>query len=286
MLHYNNISWLYKIQVANREIEIHGRNLFLKPINPLFLRGKFEMQKVMASQTTVATSVWNDFKDEHWRQDQSHWRGIGRWQDDEKWKKIGKNSLMKINRIVSFLGKSHDFWLKKYTFLEWGGGGGANPFVLANFSSEYFDVDISEKNLNESERILQNENFFSFKKVLITEPNDVLSQISIPIDIFLSTAVFQHFPSKEYACSVLDVLAKLSHSNTIGFIQIRFDNGNPKFKPIDNINDYYKNHIYACSFSIDEFNDILIKFGFQVLFISDISTKNNYVTFYIKKNNK
>lgn len=230
--------------------------------------------------TTIKT-VWNDAGDETYRQDQSHYRGVGRWADDEAWQDIGRSSMQKIKFLWRLLNRPSAS-LTNQVALEWGPGGGANAFGLREVCSRYYGVDISEKNLAEAGRMMTAEgrpNYF--KPVLLSgDPQTIISDVE-PINIFLSTAVFQHFPSREYGIEVLKALRSMCSPNAGGFIQIRFDNGNPKYRGIASIEEYERGHITANSYAIDVFWDALDAAGFQPLAINGLRTKNNYATFYM-----
>ncbi|CAN7623552.1 hypothetical protein LJR010_004428 [Ensifer adhaerens] len=230
---------------------------------------------------TAIKAVWNNAEDETYRQDQSHYRGVGRWADDEAWQDIGRSSMQKIKFLWRLLNRPNAS-LANQVVLEWGPGGGANAFGLREISSRYYGVDISEKNLAEAGRMMTAEgrpNYF--KPVLLAGvPQSIVGDVE-PINIFLSTAVFQHFPSRDYGIEVLKALRSMCAPNAGGFIQIRFDNGNPKYRGIASIQEYEREHITANSYPIEVFWDALDAAGFQPLAVNGLRTKNNYATFYM-----
>ena len=69
--------------------------------------------------------------------------------------------------------------------------------------------------------------------VLDGEPEAVLTAIDRPVDLFVSAAVFQHFPSQEYGRRVLaSASASVAMApGAIGYVQIRYDDGTPKYAP-------------------------------------------------------
>ncbi|MEJ8476988.1 class I SAM-dependent methyltransferase [Roseibium algae] len=236
------------------------------------------------SITEIISGVWERHEDEAYRQDQSHWRGVGRWENDGRWKAIGTKTLAGLTNIAAFAGLGPDFWTTKKTVLEWGPGGGANLFALAPFSSTYYGIDISQKNLDEASRMICEEGFKNFSGILVEgEPHTVEASVEVPIDIFLSTAVFQHFPSKDYGAQVLATLYQVTAPGAIGLIQIRYDNGNERFKPISEINDYHKRHITANAYALEEFNDLCAQTGFVPLYICNILSSNNYAYFALRR---
>ncbi|MGP1351975.1 MAG: class I SAM-dependent methyltransferase [Parasphingopyxis sp.] len=228
--------------------------------------------------------VWENHDDEEYRRDQSHWRGHGRWADDKLWQSIGRKSISRFNAILNYLRKGPQTWTSPKSFLEWGPGGGANLFALSRLASRYYGIDISNKNLAECQRIADGRNFTGFSPILLAgSPATVIDAIDRPVNAFLSTAVFQHFPSKSYGEEALRTIAKASRSGAIGFIQIRFDNGNEKYRGIRDISEYEEKHIRANSYAIDEFWGLCSKCEFEVLYVSDVSSVANYATFNLMR---
>lgn len=227
-------------------------------------------------------SVWNDRADEDYRQDQSHYRGVGRWKDDAAWQRIGNTTLQRVRRVWRLLDRPpHD--LANLNVLEWGPGGGANAFGLRSIASHYYGIDISRKNLSEATRMLQEEGCNNyFVPILLTESmDDAISKLA-EIDLFVSTAVFQHFPTKAYGSQVLDAIRKVCKVGAIGLIQIRFDNDNPRYKPIVSLGEYEKRHLTANSYRLEEFWELLSLSGYRPVMIDGIRAKNNYATFYME----
>ncbi|WP_105385830.1 class I SAM-dependent methyltransferase [Neorhizobium alkalisoli] len=227
-------------------------------------------------------SVWNDKDDEAYRQDQSHYRGVGRWADDVLWQGIGQSSLEKVRFLFRLAGRSPTT-LQDLVALEWGPGGGANAFGLQSISQKYYGVDISEKNLAECKRLMTAEGRPDYITPVLLDgpPSSVKDSISDSIDLFLSTAVFQHFPSKEYGLEVLNAIRSVCKTGALGFIQIRFDNGNEKYRGIKDLADYELQHITATSYRLDQFWDAIGNASFRPLSINALRTTNNYATYFM-----
>lgn len=228
-------------------------------------------------------SVWIDNTD--YVQSISHWRGAKNWEDNEKWLNIGRSCLKKVNHIellTQDLSKltSPPSNEHKYNILEWGPGGGGNVYALLTKAKRYYGVDISGDNLQETASVAAQEGFFNFKPIHIQEdPKKALEAIHDPIDLFISTAVFQHFPSKEYGAVVLDVIRSACRKGAIGVIQIRFDNGNTKYEGIKKLSNYKTKHITANSYAIDEFWALCTQSNFRVLSITNLNKDINYIDF-------
>jgi len=236
----------------------------------------------MNSINTTITDVWDRHPDEIYRQDQSHYRGVGRWADDEAWLNIGNAARRRVSELWGLLGRTGTPQ-ENLNILEWGPGGGANAYGLKDICSKFYGVDISEKNLIEAGRVLGAETVpgFFHPVLLAGDPASVTASIPPEIDIFFSTAVFQHFPSREYGREVLESIRNVCRDSAAGFIQIRFDNGIEKYKGIQGIEDYRARHIFANSYPLDVFWDLTMSAGFRPLYINAIRKANNYATFYL-----
>lgn len=235
-------------------------------------------------ETAAARSVWNEHEDELHRADNSHYRGVGRWADDAKWQSIGRRTRADLDRMLRFYDYSGDFWATPRAILEWGPGGGANAFAFRDVAKPFYGVDISEKNLAECGRMLTQEGSDMLRPILIEEGLDeVVAAIDQPIDVFFSIAVFQHFPSKAYGQDVLRLMYEKMAPFSLGMVQIRYDNGNPRFKPIRSVEEYQKRHITATSYALDEFHAILQQTGFEDVFITEIRPRSNYAFFHFRK---
>lgn len=237
----------------------------------------------MTDQLAILRSVWDAHPNEASRRDNSHWRGIGRWSDDEAWRSIGASSLTAVARTLRFLERDEALPPRALRILEWGPGGGANAHALRHSAGCYFGIDISKRNLDECQRMMAAEGCDAFRPVLLSgEPDSIADRVVGPIDLFLSTAVFQHFPDKDYGAKVLRAVRAVCGPETIAVIQIRFDNGDPRFAGNATIDDYVRRPIFATSYRLDEFWSLCGECGFRPLFISEIAAENNYAIFHLQ----
>jgi hypothetical protein len=231
--------------------------------------------------TETITSVWNGYDDETRRQELSHWRGIGKWADDRKWQSVGKRSvqrLQQLRRHTRNKGRLQDLQLN---MLEWGPGGGSNAFAFRDVAQAYYGIDISEKNLGETARVMTEEGRGDvFRPVhLQDDPATISAHVTEPLDAFLSTAVFQHFPSKEYGADVLKAIRSVCREGALGLIQTRYDNGDHNFRPNSSVEQYEKRFIKATSYRIDEFWALCEDNGFEVLYLGELNAKSHYATY-------
>lgn len=219
-------------------------------------------------------AVWDEHPDEDYRRDMSHWRSHGRWAE-ETWAAIGAGTMEFIERAVTLTGRD----LPTGALLEWGPGGGANLSAGAGHFRRLYGVDISSKNLDECARVLaEHDPAPDFRAVLIgDDPTAATTAINEPIEVFVSTAVFQHFPSREYGFEVLRVVADLLAPGGLGYVQIRYDNGKAKYQ--QKHEDYFTRHTNFTSYPLDMFWDMIERAGLRPLDISGVNSKVNYAKF-------
>ncbi len=171
--------------------------------------------------------------------------------------------------------------------VEWGPGGGANAIVFAHVFETFYGVDISDANLNECRKQLEMRGFKGFAPVLINaeSPEEAMTQIDEPCDFFLSTSVFQHFPSKGYGARVLSIASDMLRPGAIALIQIRYDDLSPRFRPRNR--DYNTHAIVFTSYKLHEFWSLASEKGFTPHFIKLRPVENfldvNYAYFYLRK---
>lgn len=157
-----------------------------------------------------AGQFWSESGSKAIIRDYSHWRGEGRWADEQTWAKIGDTHFKVFGDLCLLAGISRPI----HSMVEWGPGGGANAVRFCSEVSSYYGIDISTANLDECRRQLHIQSFDGFHPVLIhaDHPEEVLQSVRTPVDLFLSTAVFQHFPGKEYGVLVMKVAYDLVSS--------------------------------------------------------------------------
>ena len=243
----------------------------------------------IARETAVAKQVWEAARDEANRQDQSHWRGIGRWANDKKWLNVGRSTRKKINFLARAIGAGPEYWAEPRAALEWGPGGGSNVLALMPFCDTIYGIDISQKNLDECARMLDEEGYTTkndgtgYQPILVGEdPREVWAKVKQPLDVFTSIAVFQHFPSKDYGKQVLLTIREMCGRRAFGVIQIRYDDGKERFRPITNLAEYEAKHITANSYAIPEFYNLCGECGFEVVMITDVIDRSNSATFGLR----
>jgi SAM-dependent methyltransferase len=223
--------------------------------------------------------VWERHPDEAYRRDISHWRGEGRW-TQERWLALGKVTNRRLNDLFRAVRRRMADAAGRVV-LEWGPGGGANVFALADWASLIYGVDISQANLDECMRIDHETRAGLFRPILLSsaEPAAATAQLERPVDVFISTAVFQHFPSKDYGRQVLDAVRGVMASDGLGYVQIRYDDGTPKYQPKP-LSEYRRSHMTATSYGLAEFWNLLVDARFAPIKIANLNTRLNYASFY------
>jgi methyltransferase family protein len=225
-----------------------------------------------------AKEYWTGSETAEDRRDMSHWVGEGRWADQARWQRIGDEHFELYRILLNLAGRTNPV----RTMMEWGQGGGANAIRFATEVSAYIGVDISEPNLKECARQLKSRGHENFRGILIDapEPEGVLADCDARIDFFLSTAVFQHFPSKEYGVRVTKVAHQLLADDAIALIQTRYDDGSDRYKP--KTRDYKINVTTFTGYMIEEYWNILRDVGFRPLAVI-LRPETNYAFYLLAK---
>jgi 2-polyprenyl-3-methyl-5-hydroxy-6-metoxy-1,4-benzoquinol methylase len=225
-----------------------------------------------------AAKYWSESRSSNEKKELSHWRNTGKW-DDVNWIGQGKIHFNMFENLCVMSNVNKD---NAKTMIEWGPGGGANAITFSRHFSEFIGIDISQPNLDECSKQLKASGYKYFYPIFIQaeQPKSCIDQISAPVDFFLSTAVFQHFPSKSYGIEVLNIAHKLLKDEGIALIQIRYDNLNRRF--LSKKRDYSKHAITFTSYTLDEFWESCLVAGFNPMYIS-LNPKTNYAYYFLKK---
>jgi SAM-dependent methyltransferase len=209
----------------------------------------------------------------------SHWRGQGRWADDAAWRSIGQAHLATVRTMM----RAAQCTTPIDRMLEWGPGGGANAVAFAELAGQMIGVDISGPNLDECARQLIASGYGYFQPVHIPadQPENVLNEVTEPIDLFLCTAVFQHMPSQAYGCRVLELAHQLLRPGGLALVQIRYDDGSDhvrcKTGPYDD-----RSAVTFTSWRIDEFWTLTKEIGFSPIHLS-LQPQSLYAYYALKR---
>jgi SAM-dependent methyltransferase len=203
----------------------------------------------------------------------AHWRGSGIFTDDKRWLALGLEHLRLYEEFIKLTTLTSP--LK--AIVEWGCGGGANAIHLAPKTEKYYGVDISAATLAECSKQLEGAGLPNFVPVLINaaEPEKVTSLIPAASDLFLSTYVFECFPSQEHGLRVLKLAYDLLRPQGMAIIQIKYSTADWKTKPISW--NYQRNLGSMTTYRIEKFWDAAKECGFTPKAVT-LVTKQPLVT--------
>ena len=239
--------------------------------------GVSEMHCRAEDLAVEAGQYWRRVAPVAWVQDMSHWRGRGRWADQRAWATLGQRHVEMFQQLCALTGKTN----KVRSILEWGPGGGANAVAFAPHVRRFYGVDISPANLEECGIQLESVGFADWHPITIdaNQPEQCLTAVDEPVDFVLCTAVFQHFPGKEYGIRVLGILNQVLAADGIALIQIRYDDGSDVLRC--KTGDYEKNVVTFTSYHIEEFWQLASQAGLNP--VSLVLKPDDCYAFYLLK---
>lgn len=194
----------------------------------------------------------------------SHWLDIEIWKTDDRLLQYAKSHL---DMFVELCEKNSRPLFDMQSMMEWGPGGGANAVVFAPYMKRFVGVDISLPNLEEcirqlAARKLLQKTLFSPIIVDISTPETALELLHARVDFFLSTAVYQHFPSMDYGIRVTKIANKALKPGGLAVIQTRLNDGTEAYRSKNE--DYVKKYAAFTCYTEAEFTHIAEDCGFEV----------------------
>ena len=225
-----------------------------------------------------AKAFWCGSETRSETRDLSHWLGVGRWSDQDAWDRIGLLHYEMFEKLCLLAGVTRPI----ERMVEWGPGGGANAVLFCREAKEFYGIDISAPSLRECQRQIESRNLMGFHPILIDShhPQKCREQIDSPVDFFLSTAVYQHFPSKEYGVRITQLACELLTDRGVALIQTRYDDGTIKYR--SKHRDYRENVIRFTSYGIVEFWRVAKEIGFNPLAVI-LEPEVNYAFYFLEK---
>ncbi|MCU0665176.1 MAG: class I SAM-dependent methyltransferase [Myxococcota bacterium] len=225
-----------------------------------------------------AGALWTDAGEISAIPDAAHWPGAGRWEDLDKWKAIGATTAGHLKNLVILSERTEEFRV----MVEWGPGGGANLVAIASIVPRFYGVDISAPTLEICGRVASQIEYGGFVPVHIdiAQPERAKDQIVEPVDLFLSTAVFQHLPGRNYAERVMRIAASLLSQGGLALIQTRYDDGSEMFR--SRTGNYNENVFHFLSFRVEEFWTMAQSHGFEPLAVR-LDPSVRYAFYYLQK---
>jgi len=194
----------------------------------------------------------------------AHWRGHGGdWDTDDKWLSRARHNF---ETYSTYIEAEKPEGHRQHEMVEWGVGGGANAIVFLSVFNRLFGVDIAQKTLDECgrqvDRVFEGKRKLSLFLADINNPEGVI--IAAPsADLFLCTAVFQHFPYKAYGLRVLSVVRNLLRDSGIAMISFRTPYRTPRHKR--RIHKEYRDNIARfCLFHFKEYERLVELAGLEL----------------------
>jgi 2-polyprenyl-3-methyl-5-hydroxy-6-metoxy-1,4-benzoquinol methylase len=213
-----------------------------------------------------AGSYWRMSDREERIQDQSHWRGVMRW-NSNRWHDHGEFYLeLVLKYLERYADRDYASGLADRTALEWGCGGGSIVRPLCRRFALVYGTDISAASIAECEKQMKSLGLPNFRGIPFPSdaPESVLRSIGAQsVDFIISANVFQHFPSKPYTARILRVMGDLLKPGGFALLQTRYFDGSAKLRQKEE--NYSRNVIYMTSFAPEEFLLLLEAAGYELL---------------------
>jgi SAM-dependent methyltransferase len=222
------------IAVSNRYFEDRQMNLsaFLPaPVRRYVRSGLVLGQRLLAMAGVVQSeaAISSDSQD-YWRSpdagwwaSNSHWRDAPVFAGGDLWDRIGQRHLEMLE-VVAGAAPSGTGWRR---VVEWGCGGGANAVHIAPRCTEFIGVEVAPDSLEECRRQVGAVCQTPFRPILIdvADPEQALSAIGEPCDLFVSFYVFELLPTPEYGQRILRIAAQLLAPGGHVLVQVKYDDG-------------------------------------------------------------
>lgn len=224
---------------------------------------------------------WDSTEKNLVRRDYAHWLGFKRWKKRKAWEQIGKDNWDRFLQCLERTGMAHCRNAFR-TMVNWGVGGGSDIPAFCNHFRVMYGIDCSRPTLEEAKKQAE---WYGFGARFIPRPIEVWSIFDAlpiePVDFLLSTATYQHFPSKEYALEVTNLCRRVMRPGSIGVIQIRIDDGSKFYAQKFSAYGRGKNSIRFTSFTVPQFVEVLEKCRLEIVGDPDIVPGVQYGYFYV-----
>jgi SAM-dependent methyltransferase len=222
-----------------------------------WLRSSFQLYQSEERLTEEAERFWKRTGED--MSQHSHWRGHGIFVDEARWQALGREHLALYQEFAPLLGASSPLG----RIVEWGCGGGANAVHFASLTSEYVGIDICEASLEECARQVAGVGQENFVPILIeaSDPEEALRRVTGACDLFLSTYVFESFPTPEYGARVLHIASRILRPGGVAIIQVKYQTAD--WSSLPKRFGYRRNFTTMTTYRIDEFWNVAWEAGFE-----------------------
>ena len=212
-------------------------------------------------------NFWNQDTDHV--KDMSHQYKSGRWNYSE-WNALGVTMFIRLTHILNITGNGDKHQM---SLTEFGCGGGANLHFMQQHSDFHLcGVDISQKTLDAARDGLPDSvNLIHYDPA---DPAAMIDALPYTADIFLSTYVFQHFPSWEYTEEVLKLMTQMIRVDGVFLVQYRFRKAATSGSLFPG-GKYEDQFIRAATFDPQELEDLFTMNGFDVMF-TEFQQRDDY----------
>jgi cyclopropane fatty-acyl-phospholipid synthase-like methyltransferase len=254
----------------------------IRGIRYLYRWAEFRLRPAETEQKLIkdAQQYWDaprtDFLNQY-----CHQRGAGIFADDDRWLTLGRRNLELYQQFCRMIGVP----MSPRRIVEWGCGGGANAVHFAPLAEAYVGIDVARPNLQECARQLDAAGFRNFEPVLIDAgaPDAALTQITQKCDLFLSTYVFEVFPTPEYGMQVLRIARNLLNEGGVAMIQTRFIRDSWSSQPKRFA---YKKYLANNAYRIETFWEEAVKCGFtphavRLVLHDNVNDNTDYAYFFL-----
>jgi len=195
----------------------------------------------------------------------SHWIGYGRC-NKSFWASTAQQHQNIFDFAMLLAGASEQKMMT--SMVEWGCGSGINVLQLGKRFKTVHGVDISQANLNECKKnwdVSYSTASNTFNPILIdiSNPEAVLQDLK-SIDVFWSTACYQHFPSPAYGLRINQIAYNLLKPSGLAIIQIRYPRHSAKLVA-NTGNNYDTTVLTRTCYKLNQFRNHLSNQGFTIL---------------------
>ena len=207
-----------------------------------------------------------------WLEDTDRCKALSHWRDhNDNFDSHGGANLIRTELLCKLADRPVDFTHA----MDWGCGGGANTVWLVKCSLATVGVDISLRNLDETERVVELPEGHTFEPAYAPVNPSALNVQHSWLDFFLCTTVFQHLPSKKHGEQVLRFAFYMLNAGAVALVQIATREIDKGEHP-----EYHRHFTRWTTWSERHFQIICEDIGFEVM---EVERELDYSYFYLRR---